>query len=175
MRQLKSIMVYGILLVSPGCIPLSLNPIYTEKDIVFEPGLIGQWAQDGSKETWAFSKRDTNEYDFVYTDEAGKRGRFSAHLVKIDGNLFLDFFPEERDVKENDFYEVHFIPAHSFAHVKQIEPTLQMRFPDPDWLEKLVTENPGAIQHGTIDCPTPSGKKNAPFLLLQRRSCRHSG
>ena len=40
-----------------GCIPTSINPLYTGQDLVFDPALIGVWSETGdSKETWAFEK-----------------------------------------------------------------------------------------------------------------------
>ena len=150
MRKLISITLLGVLVLSAGCIR-SLHPIYTEKDIVFEPSLIGQWAEGDSKETWTFSREGTNAYLLVYTDDTGEKGAFSTRLLKIKENLFLDFFPEEPDLKENDFYQFHLLPVHTFVHVKQIEPTLQMAFPDPRWLKEHLADNPSAIRHEEIE------------------------
>lgn len=146
MRKIISMTFLSFLILCSGCIR-SLHPIYTEQDIAFEPGLIGQWSEDNSKEIWTFSKKETNSYTLVYTDDKGRKGKFSAHLAKLNEKLFLDLFPEERELKENDFYKFHFMPVHTFLYVKQIEPTLQMSFPDPDWLEKFIADNPKAIQH----------------------------
>jgi hypothetical protein len=150
MQKLRIITAFGILILAVGCIR-SLHPIYTEKDIVFEPSLIGQWAEEGDDEIWAFSKGDENAYKFVYTDDKGKQGVFTAHLARIEGHLFLDFFPEEPEFEENAFYQFHLLPVHTFLHVKQIEPRLQMSFPDPDWLKELLEEDPGAIRHEVME------------------------
>lgn len=142
----------GVLILSTGCIP-SLHPLYTEEDLVFEPGLIGQWTEDDSKEIWVFSKVNSDEYKLVHTDKDGIHGTFSAHLLKIKGNMFLDLFPEINgsSKKENSFYKFHFYPVHTFLYVKQIEPTLQMCFPNPEWIEKLIEENPKAIRHEVVE------------------------
>ena len=62
----------GLVLV--GCVP-SWNPFYTEKDVVFEPGLVGSWwpvdAKEASPETWAFSRVGENGYQLAQTDEEG--------------------------------------------------------------------------------------------------------
>jgi hypothetical protein len=150
MRKRVSIVVLGILVAFTGCIP-SLHPIYTGKDIVFEPSLIGQWAEDNSKEVLTFSRAGTNQYKFVYMDDKGKLGTFSAHLANIKGNLFLDFFPDDLYLKENEFYRFNLLPVHTFAYVKQIEPTLQMSFPNPEWIKKFLNKNPGAIRHEQIE------------------------
>jgi len=146
MHKLIFTMLFGVLLLSAGCVR-SLHPMYTEKDLVFEPSLIGQWAEDDSKEIWAFSKADTNAYQLVYTDDTGAQGTFNVRLLNIEGNLFLDFFPAELDLKENAFYVFHLLPVHTFVRVKQIEPTLQMSSPDLDWLKKHIAADPGAIRH----------------------------
>ncbi len=150
MRKLTSILLIGAFALSVGCVR-SLYPIYTDNDLVFEPGLVGRWAEENSKATWAFSKASTNEYELVYTDDAGKQGTFSAHLARVGGKLFLDLFPAAAELKENDFYQFHLIRVHTFAYVRQIEPTLQMTFPDPEWLKNYVKDNPDSIRHETIE------------------------
>ncbi len=140
----------GVVLLSTGCVR-SLHPLYTDKDLVFDAALVGQWGQEGEKETWVFSRADENRYRLDYTDEDGKLGRFKAHLLQIDGERFLDFFPEKPSLQENDFYRLHLMPVHTFAHVRQIEPTLQMRFPNPKWMKKYLNANPGAIRHEIVD------------------------
>lgn len=150
MRHTILMAVLGILILCSGCIR-SLQPFYTEQDLLFEQNLIGQWAEDGDKEIWAFSKKGMNSYTLVFTDDEGRKGQFVAHLVKIKGKRFLDIFPEELELKENNFYKFHFLPIHTFLYVEQIIPTLQMRFPDADWLKKFIAGNTNAIQHDIVD------------------------
>lgn len=152
MRTRIPVLIMAVLILAAGCIR-SLHPIYTEQDIVFEPGLIGRWDDDGDA-VWSFSKGDGNSYNLVITDDEGNRDPFVAYLVKIEENLFMDLLPEAQDSKErkvSDFYEFHFLPVHTFYYVKQIGPAFQMCAPDPDWLKKLLAEQPGAIQHEKID------------------------
>jgi hypothetical protein len=150
MRKMISGTLLSILILFSGCIR-SLHPIYTEKDLVLEPALIGQWSENDSKETWTFSRNDANAYTLVYTDDKGRQGRFEAHLAKLNGNLFLDLFPEEPELKENDFYKYHLLPVHTFLYVKQITPTLQMSLPEPVWLKKFLADNPKALRYEKID------------------------
>jgi len=133
----------GLLLLT-GCV-VSLHPVYTEGDIVFEPALVGRWAE--GPDVFHFEKAGDKSYRATYTDESGASGRFTAHLLKLDGDLYLDLFPEEPDLKENDFYKMHIVAAHTFMRVKQISPRLQMAFMDYDWLDKLLEKTPEAIKH----------------------------
>lgn len=154
MRILKTIFSLFLLLLFTSCI-LSLYPFYTENDIIFEPSLLGQWESEEG-ELWEFSKNDSESYIFKYTDSDGETGIFKAHLAKVDGHLFLDLRPEmkEEDLESipgNPFYYLHFIRAHSFFYIEQIEPTLKITSPHYRWVESLLEEEPDAIRHEVLD------------------------
>lgn len=143
-----------------GCIP-SIHPIYTEKDVIFAPALLGTWREEDSKETWEFSKDTDRSYRLVYTDDRNEKGTFTVHLVKIDGTMFIDLFPTELDGQMNEFYMLHFLPVHTFILIQQIEPRLKMSLMDPDWLENHLKQNPKAVQHGIL-----SDRTLLPSILL---------
>ena len=136
----------GILIILAGCIPASLYPLYTEKDLIFDPNLLGEWTMENDDQ-WIFTRHDEKSYKLVYTDKEGKKGAFRVHLLKVEDRMFLDFFPDEPDGELNDFYVFHLIPAHSFARVRQIQPALEMSFGDVEKLEKLIEKNPKVIDH----------------------------
>lgn len=129
-----------------GCIP-SLHPLYTEKDLIFEKSLVGTWADENPENTWTFSQSGEKEYKLIYAED-GKPGEFVAHLLKIKDKMFIDLYPAEPELKtDNGFYKAHLIPAHTFMLVKQIEPTLQMAFLNPDTLKKIIEKDPKAVKH----------------------------
>ena len=142
----------GLLIILTGCVP-SLHPLYTDEDLVFDPGLIGEWSEQGESETWTFTKSGEKEYGLVYVDEKGKRGEFIVHLVNAEGRLFLDLFPEEPHFKEdvNDFYTGHLLGVHTFMRVTQIQPTLRMAPLNPDWIKKYLMDHPGDIRHEKVN------------------------
>lgn len=150
MNRLMSATILGIAILCSGCIR-SLQPIYTDEDLVFEPGLVCEWSESGSQEVWTFTKDDTGGYALVYTDNEKRQGRFKAHLARLDGKLFLDLYPEEMDSKTNGLYLFHLMPVHTFMYVEQINPTLRMSYPSSDWLEKLLKTNPDAIRYESVD------------------------
>jgi hypothetical protein len=135
-------------------LPLSLHPLYTDKDVIFEPELLGIWSieeEDDSKETWEFSKNGENAYTLVSTDSDGKQGHFVVHLAKIEGLMFLDLYPAETDLQTDPLHQMLLIPSHMFLLVKQIRPTLKVSIMEPDWLDKLLDEKPDTIRrHETI-------------------------
>ena len=137
-----------------GCIPTSINPLYTGQDLVFDPALIGVWSETGdSKETWAFEKAGDTVYKLVFTENDGKTGHFEAHLLKLGLTQFLDLFPDESGIEEmnrSGFYKVHLLRTHSFLKVTQIEPALQMAPLDLKWLREFLGKHPKAIRHQKI-------------------------
>ena len=42
MRKIMMLMSFSALLVLTGCVP-SLQPLYTEEDLTFDPALLGTW------------------------------------------------------------------------------------------------------------------------------------
>jgi hypothetical protein len=148
-------MVVGfvVLLLVAGCVR-SIHPLYTEKDLIYEPGLVGTWItkEDGKKkkDSWTFSKKNEKVYTLV-VGEGDTAGSFTAHLMKVKGEMFLDLVPDPPKWKENEFYRYHVLPVHTFVHVEKIGPTLDMRFPNPDWLGKYLEKNPDALKHEIED------------------------
>ncbi|HLJ86501.1 MAG TPA: hypothetical protein VKZ53_06740 [Candidatus Angelobacter sp.] len=77
-----------------GCAPVdSLNPLYTAKDIAFDPALLGAW--NGDEQGFNFAKLGESGYRIVMSgkdDHTGQVGSvtFDAQLVELDGHRFLD-------------------------------------------------------------------------------------
>ena len=84
------------------------------------------------------------------TDGEGKIGKFETHLVQIGDHRYLDLYPLEPDLSENDFYKGHLIPSHTFMQLRQIEPHLQLSPMGPGAIENLLEENPSAVKHEVV-------------------------
>ena len=143
----KLLFIFGILLA--GCVP-SLHPLYTPKDVVYDPKLVGVWAEPNSPDscTWAFlAGSEPNSYTMVYTDKDKKTGSFNVHLLKLDAALFLDVFPNEPNLPQNSYYQWHLLPSHTFMKVDQIEPTLKLRLMDVDNFTKRLEKHPALLKH----------------------------
>ncbi len=161
----------GFLIFLTSCVP-SLHPIYTGEDLVFDPALVGAWSEEGSADTWTFSKSGEKEYNLVLVDDEGK-GEFVVHLAKVEGRLFLDLFPKEPDLKANDFYKSHLLRVHSFILVAKIQPTLQMAVLDPGWIKKFLQDHPDAIRHEEVNDDillTAKPKELQAFLIKHEKT-----
>ncbi len=162
-ETIKKSLFYLLAALLGGCVPLmSLHPLYTKKEVVFEEKLLGTWVDDPNKPetTWEFNRIDepNNAYNLIFTDNEGKKGSFVVHLVKLQNRLFLDVFPSESPWEIDDpnkakwFYNSFFlIPAHTFIKIDSIEPQLKIRLTNEDKMEELLKENPNAVKHMTVE------------------------
>lgn len=154
---MKNNVLLLVFLVLVGCVP-SWNPLYTEKDLVFNPALVGTWtpadAKQDSKESWAFTKGGDKVYHLQHLDEEGRKARFEARLLKLKEQQFLDLYLariEDDDVKLNDLARFSILPAHIFLKVEQIEPALKIAAMNPEWMKEFLKKHPDAIAHRVVN------------------------
>lgn len=128
-----------------GCVVTSVCPFYTEKDLVFEPALVGDWIKEGKNaddyEVWKFEKSAAVAYRFTLI-EANKATVMEAHAFKLQGQLFLDIASIDQDI--------HVIPPHYLLKLSQVTPVLRMSELDHDWLKGLLEKEPNAIPHHLV-------------------------
>jgi len=117
-------------------------PFYTEKDLVFEPTVLGNWVNPKNHdELWRFEKLPELAYRFTLI-EATKADIMEARTFRLQGQLFLDIASNDQDI--------HFIPAHYLLKVSRTAPTLTMSELNDMWLLALVDKDPAAIRHHII-------------------------
>jgi len=132
-----------------GCVP-SLHPLYTDKDLVDEPLLLGTWkGDDEQKETWIFSRSEHSGYDLIHINSEDPR-RFRAHLVQLGKERYLDLYPEDPAIK-NEVFKGHWLPVHHFAWIQVSADTLQISWLDADKLKKGVEAGRYKVAHELFD------------------------
>jgi hypothetical protein len=150
MRKWASVVLLAII---TGCVP-SLNPIYTDKDLIFDPGLVGSWGSSEEKEKWVFSKSGDKAYKLKQTDNDGLTAEFDVRLVRLDEYKFLDLIvtnTDDRYTRLNGWAAFSLIPAHLVLQVHEIGPKLKISAMDPDWVKQSLEKNPKVIDHRKID------------------------
>jgi hypothetical protein len=145
MKKMKALAPVLAAAVLAGCVVTSVSPFYTEKDLVFEPGLVGNWlkqVKDSQPEVWKFEKSGELAYRFTLIEER-KATVMEAHAFRLQGQLFVDVFSIEQDI--------HVIPPHYLLKVTQLSTTsLQLAQLDNDWLKQFLADNPTAIAHHMV-------------------------
>lgn len=137
----------GIALLIVSCVQ-SLHPLYTEKDLVFEPALVGTWAGEGGN-LWIFLKSGEKAYELIYVEKESP-AKFLAHLVRLDKFLFLDLFPESPDLK-NDLQQAHLLNTHTFSRVWLDGDTLRLAMLEHDWIRTMIDQKKTTIKHERLD------------------------
>ncbi len=73
-----------------GCVVTSVYPFYFEKDVAFEPALVGDWNNTGQPdEHWRFERAGGNGYR-ITSESGGKTSVLQGHVFKLHGQTFLD-------------------------------------------------------------------------------------
>ena len=146
-----------------GCTVRSLNPLYTGKDVVFELGLLGTWAEhDDADKNWTFQRYGENGYRIISSEGMTP---LEGRLVKLSGHLFLDVMPKDGD-------DAFAIPGHVFVKIELNGDMMQSALLNPDWVEKAAVFKTLELSHTRI-----GGKVvlTAPTRDLQDFAVRYAG
>lgn len=111
----RYLVLLALLACLTGCMPLdSLNPLYTDKDIVFDKSLLGDWVsvnKDKEESTLRFvtlvEKGKDNGYDMTLfgknQDGTCSSMEFYAHEIEIAGNKYLDLVTRAGDANDESY------------------------------------------------------------------------
>ena len=121
----------AMILLLAACTP-SLQPLYTEKDVVFDPALLGIWRDVKDAKIYFVATRGANNACRILQIEDNSVGRFTATLVKLRDTRFVDLYPDEPPA---GFYWGHFVRSHTFARIDVKDNRLTLGHLDPDWFK----------------------------------------
>jgi len=132
---MKKLMIATILVavvVLSGCLS-ALHPLFTEKDLVFDPNLVGAWRVGSDEDVYTFERGTPQSFGnlpeglqrlsgkgYLLTIEGKNAGeekaKYYAFLARIGKHLYLDYFPTETATQKGlaDFYKQGFLPMHTF-------------------------------------------------------------
>lgn len=114
----KCLCLLALAALITGCAPVeSLNPLYTDKDVITDPRLEGEWVAPDSGDGFVrisalghhnmLTHTQLNGYTLAIIDNDGSTAKFDAFLVNLDGHMFLDVVPDTWDAR-SDSYALHF-------------------------------------------------------------------
>lgn len=128
----------------------SLHPLYTPESLTVEPALLGSWTNDSGNAIWTFTQEREVRFLLHVGDDRGREGWFDVHMVKLESELFLDLYPKGRHPQDHWFYDLHYLPVHTFARIYRTRPTLEVALLDHDWVDGYLARHPGAVGHGRM-------------------------
>ena len=175
-----AVLVLATLFLS-GCF-YSLQPLYTDKDTLFMPELIGTWQDSESvkdnekcdtQTTLTFTKLSDQAYDAVVNTlkftksgdqpcvlDSKEAHRFEAHIVKLDGLMILDIYPSDAFSRLD---EDQFFPVHVFIKI-EVQPDRLRVIPwNIEYLDKRLSRGQLRIAHVRLKDAIPGNAWIGPF------------
>jgi hypothetical protein len=103
----KILCLVALLASLTGCVPVdSLNPLYTEKDLIAEDALVGRWVPaDHSEEQVIFEFQRAKGPAYILqvsSNDKPEKLTYLVHLVNIGKNRFLDVVPAAVQISTAD-------------------------------------------------------------------------
>jgi hypothetical protein len=191
MKKIALATAFALLLIFLSSCLTTLHPIFTEKDLVYDPKLIGTWKTDstGNKRRAVITNLSTEGsidlpgnvssikqkgYLISYQDENGTTSeRYIAFLARIGKHLYFDYYPADKkeDRKIDEFFGVHFVKMHTSYRVKiSNDGSFELSQLDEGYITTLIEEKKIRISHETdaddnITLITASTKELQQYLL----------
>ena len=145
--QTKCLLLAAVCLLMTGCQPVDcLNPLYTDKDIISDSSLVGDWFstdpdnQSVTRITESVDPRSKlTSYDIKMIEKDDMLD-FHAYLVNLGGQHFLDVVPQSWDTSSAS-YQLHVTQSKDALNV---EPRL-LRLGMAAYME-LTSHKAGTIQ-----------------------------
>ena len=149
-----------LLVFLTGCLT-TLHPIFTEKDVAYDPKLIGTWKTEnqGNKGIAVITNLSTESsidlpgnissikqkgYLVSYLDENGATSeRYIAFLARVGKHLYFDYFPADKkgDRKIDEFFAAHFVKMHTSYRVEiSNDGSFELSQLDEGYVTKLIDE-----------------------------------
>ena len=169
MKKVSIIVGFAFLLIFLSSCLNTLHPIFTEKDLAYDPKLIGTWntERSGNKEKVIISNLATENsvelpgnistikqkgYFITWQDENGDTKQYVAFLARIGKHLYFDYYPaaKKEDRKLDEFFGIHFVRMHTSYRVEFLnDGNFELSQLDGSYVKSLIDEKKIRISHET--------------------------
>jgi hypothetical protein len=165
MKKILLVSALFMTLLLGSCLT-TLHPIFTEKDLVFDPRLTGKWSnkEDGSTASYrpaniddvrslstSLQRNVSKIYMLEERDEQGLlKSKQYAFMVKLGKYYYMDFYPAglKAGDTEEKFFAAHYIPMHSIYRINfKNDRTYEIQQLDAGYLENLIKNKKIRIRH----------------------------
>ena len=125
-----------------------IEPIYTDEDLILEEKIIGKWMGDDGVVLDFIRVEEEMAYDLIAVDKDGEERQYFAHLVKLEGMIFLGMFLDKSLLQQKDSQGFHVVPD-VFLKVDQIEPQLLLREMDYKEISEILKDGQAPLKQET--------------------------
>jgi hypothetical protein len=134
MKLTSMFLALAAALILTGCDSpalLSLDPLVTDQDAVFDATLLGTWGTSEGKDLCIFRRSGEKGYAITYVSDNSAR-QFTARLFRAGEASMLDLTPESSD----DFQ----IAGHAVVRIWAEGGVLRWAYLDTEWLRKQASQ-----------------------------------
>ena len=169
MKKIILTTAFAFLLMFLSSCLTTIHPIFTEKDLVYEPKLIGKWkTKNGIKDNLAVITSLAQETTVVLpgnissikhkgylVSNQNKSGEveseYIAFLARIGKYLYFDYFPAEKKGNKigDEFFKSHYVKMHMSYRVDIYNTGFELSQFDMEYVKDLIEENKIRISHET--------------------------
>ncbi len=170
MKKIKLLMMlFSVVLCLAGCLT-TLHPIFTGKDLIADPRLIGNWEKAKDKTKVIYRQPNADEVSNLspaLQSEAGKiymldekdeqgdiRSTNYAFMIKLGKYYYMDYYPasEKERRSADNFFAAHYIPMHSIYRIEfKNNNSFNVQRLDAGYLEKLIKNKQIRIKHEVME------------------------
>lgn len=163
------------LALAPGCLVLSVNPVYDAESLGWEPALLGAWQDPDDRSSMQIDRDEWRSYRIHYIHPIEK-GDLTGYLTAVGDDRYLDLMPA-RGEDRGSFV----VPVHAVLRVRLDGDQLELTPLSYDWfIDRLraSTTVPGLAvaldqkENALIVAPTAALRD---WLRRQRRTGRAFG
>jgi hypothetical protein len=168
MKKIILTTAFAFLLIFLSSCLTTLHPIFTVKDLAYDPKLIGVWniEREGNKERVIISNLATENslelpgnisgikekgYLISYQHEDSRNPeRYIAFLVRIGKYLYFDYYPayKKEDQKIDEFFGAHFVKMHTSYRVEILnDGSFELSQLDGSYVKSLIDQKKIRISH----------------------------
>lgn len=169
MKLIYSLAAIVLLLGLSGCLS-TVYPIFTEKDVVFDPKIIGRWRHEsksfsGFVQITKATDQDFNQHPSLRklsgktymiryeNNEDGLQAAYFGFLVKLGDKFYMDYYPAETPIQSeyDEFYKSHYLKMHTCYRLRFVQNnnTFELKQFDEGYLQKLIENKKIRIRHET--------------------------
>jgi len=129
--------VLAVVVLAPGCLVVSLNPVYDDTTLAWEPALVGQWIDADDKATLDIGRGEWRSYR-VHYEHPIETGDRTGYLTIVGNDMYLGLMPV-RGQDRGSFL----IPVHAFLRLRLEGDRLELTPLSYDWFsDRLVGAKP---------------------------------
>jgi hypothetical protein len=132
--------------ISSGCLVLSINPVYDETTIAWDPNLVGKWEDADDKSAMQIDRGEWRSYRVHYVHPI-ETGDLTAYLTIIGNDRYLDVMPARGEDRGS-----FLLPVHALLRVRLDGDRLELTPLSYDWFfDRLRSERDVPGLAATLD------------------------